>query len=491
QAELICDADGTPARMVGTVQDITDRKRTEEQIHRLAHYDGLTNLPNRRLFQDRLERALASTHRRQKLLAVLLLNLDQLKRVNDTFGPTGGDLVLRSLSERLLACIRQSDSVMPHSAEEGSVTVSRLGGDEFTILLTDIGSPQDSAKVARRILAALACPFPVGDQEVFLTGSLGISLAPSDGTDADSLLKNAGTAMNHAKKQGRNTYQFYAQDMNAAALQRLTMENALRKALGRDEFELYYQPQVDIRRWQIIGVEALIRWRHPDLGLVPPAQFIPLAEETGLIAPIGEWVLRTACTHHKAWLSAGLPPIRMSVNLSSLQFDQPDLCDIVQQILRNTAMPPECLDLELTEGILMRDAAATIKTLQRLKQLGLALAIDDFGTGYSSLSYLKRFPLDTLKIDRAFIRDVTNNADDAAITTAIIAMAHSLKLRVMAEGVETDAQLAFLREQGCDELQGYLVSKPIPAQDLPQFLRAPLPAPSQEGIAALSSGLKP
>lgn len=484
QAETAYGDDGAPGRVIGTVQDITDRKRTEEQLRTLAHYDSLTNLPNRRLFQDRLDQALKVGRRQQKLLAVLLLNIDRLKRVNDTFGHTGGDFILRSVSERLLTCVRQSDSVARRDEEEGAITISRLGGDEFTILLTDIDSPEAPAKVARRVLAALAPPFFFNDQEMFLTGCIGISLSPSDGNDTDSLLKNAGTAMDHAKKQGRNTYQFYAQDMNATAMQRLALENNLRKALGRNEFELHYQPQVDIRRWEIIGVEALIRWHHPDLGMVPPAQFIPLAEETGLIASIGEWALRTACTQHKAWLAAGLPPIRMAVNLSSLQFDQPDFCGTITQILRDTAIAPRHLELELTEGVIMRNAASTIKTLQQLKQLGITLSIDDFGTGYSSLSYLKRFPLDTLKIDRAFVKDVTSSPDDAAITTAIIAMAHSLNLRVLAEGVETEAQMAFLREQGCDDLQGYLVSKPLPAEELVQLLRVLPPCPIQDGVAA-------
>ncbi|MEW6544508.1 MAG: EAL domain-containing protein [Nitrospirota bacterium] len=470
QAEVVCGAAGTPERMFGTVQDVTDRKRAEEQIHRLAYYDGLTNLPNRRLFRDRLLQALASAQRRQSTLAILLLNLDRLKRINDTLGHSVGDQVLRGVAERLMVYVRRSDSVARH-APDGAAAVSRLGGDEFTVLLTDLESVQDAAKVARRLLKSLAKPFKVEGHEVFVTASIGLSLFPADGTDAESLLKNADAAMNHAKEQGRNVYRFYSQEMNADAAQRLTLESKLRRALDRGEFELHYQPQVDLRRWNIVGVEALIRWRHPELGTIPPAKFIPLAEETGLIHAIGEWAIRTACAQHRAWLAAGFPPIRMAVNLSSLQFEEQDLCKKIAQALRDTSMDPRYLELELTEGIVMRDAGTTIAALQRLKQLGLRLAIDDFGTGYSSLSYLKRFPIDTVKIDRAFVRDLAENSDDAAIVTAIIAMAHSLKLRALAEGVETRQQLAFLQQQGCDEFQGYLVSKPVPAEDLAQLLR--------------------
>ncbi len=401
------------------------------------------------------------------------MNLDRFKRINETLGHRVGDQLLQTVSERLVNCLRKSDSVARQGKEgAAAATVSRIGGDEFTILLTNIMSPEDPARVARRILARLAQPFTAGEQELFLTASIGISVFPSDGTDVESLLKNAGTAMSHAKEEGKNTYQFYSQAMNATAFQRLALENSLRKALDRGEFVLHYQPQVDIGRWKIIGVEALIRWKHPDLGMVPPSEFIPLAEEAGLIALIGEWTLQTACAQNKAWQDAGFAPIRMAVNISGLQFGQQNLMESITRTLHNSGLPPEHLELELTEGTIMRDAEATITTLRQFKEMGLRLAIDDFGTGYSSLSYLKRFPLDTLKIDRSFLLDFASHSDDTAIITAIIAMARSLKLRVLAEGVETEQQLAFLRQQGCDEIQGYLFSKPIPADAMTQLLQA-------------------
>lgn len=443
--------------------------RMVEQIHSLAYYDGLTHLPNRQLFKERLGQVLPYAKRYNRLAAVLFLDLDGFKRINDTLGHDLGDRLLHDTGERLVHCLRKTDSLSRISAEDH--ILSRMGGDEFTLLLPDIGHIQDAAKVAQRILGAFSEPFMLGTQEVYITASLGITICPSDGGEVDILLKNADTAMYHAKRLGGNTYQFYTQSMHAAALERLVLEGSLRKALEKNQFVLYYQPKVEIQTGRIVGLEALIRWQHPDMGLVPPIRFIPLAEESGLIAPIGQWVLRTACAQNKAWQAAGLPPLPVSANLSGRQFKQEALIESIRDVLSETGLPPQYLELELTESIIMENVETIINTLHEFKAIGVTLSVDDFGTGYSSLSYLRRFPLDSLKIDKSFIRDITSNPDEAGIIRAIVTMGHSLKLKVIAEGVETEQQLNFLREQGCDEVQGYLTGKPMPADEVPQCLK--------------------
>ncbi len=471
QAEVTLDAQGQAVWMAGTVQDISERKHAEEKIRYLAYYDGLTGLPNRQSFKERLDQALQLARRHGRSMAILYLDLDNFKRINDTLGHTVGDLLLSAVAERLRHSVRNSDRVARSGVEDLSGNVARLGGDEFTVLLAEIEHIEDAATVARRILDLLSQPLNLAGHEVVSTPSIGIAVFPNDGQDVDNLLKNADTAMYHAKEAGKNTYQFYAESMNARAVERLSLEGKLRKALEHEELLLYYQPQVDAHSGRIVGVEALIRWCNPDLGMVSPVDFIPLAEDTGIIVAIGEWVLRTACAQNRAWQTAGFAPIHVSVNLSSLQFRQRDLTAMISRVLMDTGLDPKFLELELTESVIMHNASETIAALHELKEMGLALSVDDFGTGYSSLSYLKRFPLDTLKIDRSFVKDINADSDDAAITTAIIAMAHSLNLKVIAEGVETEQQLAFLRQKGCDQVQGYLFSKPIPVADCTQLLK--------------------
>jgi diguanylate cyclase (GGDEF)-like protein/PAS domain S-box-containing protein len=473
QAEVSRDETGRAVQMAGTVQDITGRKQAEEQIAYLAYHDTLTGLPNRRLFKDRLTHTLAHSRRHGHLAATIFLDLDRFKRINDTLGHSVGDVLLQEVAKRLVNCVRKSDSVGRPFVDEFTTDVARLGGDEFTVLLTEIREIQDAAKVARRILAALLEPFYLDSQEIFVSASIGITVYPSDGEDAESLLKNAEAAMYHAKDQGKDNYQFYNDSMNAASSKKLALENRLRKALERGEFLLYYQPQLDIFTEEIIGAEALIRWRHPEMGLVFPGEFIGLAEETGLITEIGEWVLTSACLQNKAWQDAGLKRIRLAVNLSSRQFQQKELIEMISRALAMSGLDPRFLELELTESIVMPNAEEAVSTLQQLKAMGVRISLDDFGTGYSSLSYLKKFPLDTLKIDQSFLRDIASDPDSTAITKAIIAMGHSLNLRVIAEGVETEHQLAFLREQGCDEAQGYFFSPPLPADEFRLLFESP------------------
>ncbi|MDE3018598.1 MAG: EAL domain-containing protein [Nitrospirota bacterium] len=480
QGELVCNEAGRPAALVGTIQDITERKRAQEHLDFLAYYDSLTGLPNRLLYRDRLAQAVADAQRQGHLAATLLLDLDRFKLINDTLGHQQGDRLLQEVSDRLKSCVRTSDSVgrpqEDHAPlagvwERGS-SLARLGGDEFTILLNRIAGAPDAAKVARRILASLAKPFHLDGQEVFISASIGIALFPLDGESADQLLKNADTATYHAKQSGRSNYQFYSQSMNASAGERLAIENRLHKALEREEFLLHYQPLVALDTGRIIGAEALVRWQHPELGLVSPMQFIPIAEETGLIIPLGEWVLQRACAQTRVWHEMGLGGLRVAVNLSARQFQRQNLLHVVTRILLATDLNPRCLDLELTESMIMQDGESSMATLRELRALGVHLSMDDFGTGYSSLSYLRRLPLDTLKIDRSFVKDCTVNQEDATIIKAIIAMSHSLKLQVLAEGIETEEQMAFLRTAGCDEAQGYLFSRPMPAEQLTDVLKA-------------------
>lgn len=472
QAEVVFDHNDDAILMVGTVQDVTERKFAEDQIHTLAYYDTLTDLPNRRMFKEYFEKTLSRARRQDELLSILVLDLDRFKRINDTLGHTMGDLLLREVAQRLHTSLRREDFIVRNQGEPSSInSLARLGGDEFALSLIDIASVQDAARIARRALAVLAEPFLLDLQEIYITASIGISIFPHDGDNVDTLLKNADTAMYHAKAEGRNNYQYYTKSMNAAAFERLAMENSLRRALERNEFEMYYQPQLNIKTGNIVGVEALMRWHHPEMGMVSPIEFIPLAEESGLIIPMGEWGLRVACEQNKTWQDAGFPLLTISVNISSLQFRQLNLAAVVAKILNDTCLDPRYLDLELTEGTVMENAEETIATLHSLKEMGVRLSIDDFGTGYSSLSYLKQFPLHTLKVDRSFVKDLTKNADDEAITQAIIAMASSLGLKVIAEGVENEEQLRFLAKHGCDEMQGYFFSPPLSGMKITELLR--------------------
>ncbi|NDY42457.1 EAL domain-containing protein [Dissulfurirhabdus thermomarina] len=463
--------DGLPPGVMGTVQDISDRKAAERKIRHLAYHDNLTGLANRALFMEILETSVAQAKRKEALLAVLFVDIDNFKRINDSLGPEIGDRLLAEAGRRLNACVRTTDRIArPEAEEDPEPSAARLAGDEFTILLVDLASPQSAAIVARRIQEALAPPFQVEGHEVYLTASIGISVFPFDGQDAATLLKNADTAMYAAKDQGKNTYQYYTTSMTADAFRRLSLENSLRRALERGEFLLYYQPQVELETERIVGGEALVRWRHPDMGLVSPAEFIPLAEETGLIVPLGAWVLAEAARQAKAWIDAGLPPIRVAVNLSSRQFRERDLRKTVLGALEAAGLESRWLEIEITESILMERGEAAVALLREFREAGIDVAIDDFGTGYSSLGYLKHFPVTSLKIDRSFVQDIPADADDAAITAAIIAMAHQLHLKVVAEGVEDAAQLDFLRRQGCDAVQGYYFSPPVPADEFAGLL---------------------
>ncbi len=455
----LLDAYGNVCHFVVIYEDITAKKEAEERILYLAHYDTLTNLPNRSLFLDHLKLEMAHAHRNDRMLAVLFLDLDRFKLINDTLGHVFGDQLLQSVAERLRGCIREGD------------TLSRLGGDEFTCIIPDIGHPQDAVLVAQKILNSMSCSFQIEGHEVHVTPSIGIAMYPSDATDADSLIKKADAAMYHAKEQGRNTFKFYMENININNLERLKLENDLRKALEKGELLVYYQPLIDQNTGHIFSMESLLRWQHPDMGTVYPAKFISIAEETGLIIPIGEWVLRTACTQTKRWHDTGFPALRITVNLSARQFKQQNLVTMIKQVLQETGLDPHYLELELTEGIIMQNNMATLTTLRELKALGIHFSIDDFGTEYSSLSYLKRFPIDTLKIDRSFVHDITTNPDDAAIVTAIIAIAESLNLRVVAEGVENKEQAAFLCKLRCNNIQGYVYSHPLPAVGMEELLR--------------------
>jgi diguanylate cyclase (GGDEF)-like protein len=411
------------------------------------------------MFSQRLSHAIAQARRNGTQLAVLFIDLDRFKNINDTLGHEAGDNVLKGVAERLHECLRESD------------TVGRLSGDEFVVLLEGMSQSMHCADVAQKVLTAVARPFALGTQEFHLTASIGISTYPADSEDVQSLLKNADVAMYRAKELGKNNFQFYSAQMNVHTLERLALESSLRGALERNEFVLHYQPKVDIRSGRIIGMEALVRWQHPTKGLIPPMQFIPLAEETGLIVPIGEWVLRTACARNKSWQEQGLPPLCIAVNLSARQFAYENLVQDVARVLNETGLDATLLEIEITESMVMHDPEHAIELLNKLKAMGINISIDDFGTGYSSLSYLKRFPIDSLKIDRSFIKDLPLDGNDAAITRAIIAMAHGLKLKVIAEGTETGEQLSFLRADECDEMQGFYFSKPLPEHEFALLVR--------------------
>ncbi|MGV7206519.1 EAL domain-containing protein [Oxalobacteraceae bacterium A2-2] len=446
------------ASLIAVIEDIAPRKRFELELIKLANQDGLTGLANRNLLLDRLSQAISHARRAGRWVGLLFVDLDRFKNINDSLGHDAGDHVLMEVGRRLEHSVRQGD------------TVARLGGDEFVVLLSDVARSDDVASLGQKVRDALEAPFIVFGHEVAPVASIGISLYPRDGADAASLLKNADAAMYRAKRLGGDSFQFYAQDMNARTLDRLKLEAALRHALERGEFHLVYQPQLDLASGQIVGVEALVRWQPPHRPLVMPGEFIPVAEETGLIVPLGAWVLRTACAQQAAWERAGLRSVRMAVNLSARQFKQQDLVQTVSDALHASGCDPRKLELEITESVLMENPDAATAVMQQLADMGIQLSIDDFGSGYSSLSYLKRFPIHSLKIDRSFVHDIPNDSDDAAIASAVIALAHSMRLKVTAEGVEGPAQLDFLRAQRCDQIQGYCFSKPKLAKDLAVLL---------------------
>ena len=455
---------GEITQFIAIKVDITDRKTAEEQVKFLAYYDALTGLPNRTLFRDRLSKALASARRRKEKVALLFLDLDRFKTINDSLGHSVGDLLLKEVAERLKKWAREQD------------TVARLGGDEFVVVLTALMDIGDAAVAADRILKAMTPDCIVQGHLLSISCSLGISVFPDNGREPETLLKNADAAMYCAKEQGRNNFQFFTQEMNVQAVERMTLENSLRVALERNELFLVYQPQMDIATGQITGAEALLRWQHPVLGLVPPDKFIPIAENSGLIIPIGEWVLKTACVQARQWQDEGLPAIPVAVNVSAIQLRHNRFLQVVEKVLDEAGLRSQYLELELTEGLLFSNADLTLSLLQELSEMGLKLSIDDFGTGYSSLSYLRHFPVCKLKIDRSFVQAMTVNSDDAAITSTIINMGKSLNLTVIAEGVENEEQMSFLRDHGCDEIQGYYFSRPLAVADFPAKVRGTLSA---------------
>ncbi len=455
--------------LAGTVQDITLRKEAEDRIRHLALHDSLTGLPNRQLFQENVEQSIALARRNSLLLAILFIDLDRFKIVNDTLGHSVGDELLKQAALRMQQCLRETDTVTRVPDMQLDV-VARQGGDEFAIMLTNLTQSDQAARVGQRLLAALARPFALGGQEISISASIGISIYPIDGSDVVTLMKHADAAMYHAKERGKNNFQFFLPSMNQAVLSKLALERELRRALAENQFVLFYQPQVDLATGAIIGCEALIRWQHPERGMVMPLEFIPLAEECGLITPIGEWVLRTACRHGSQWRKAGFTQLTLSINWASQNFNQKNSIELVKQVLAGSGFAAGQLELEMTEGSVMQDTENVIALLHQLKALGVKLSIDDFGTGFSSLNYLKRFPIDTLKIDRAFVSGIPERPEDIAITTAIISFAQALHLNVVAEGVETEAQAEFLRAHACDCAQGYLYSRPVPQEEMTRLL---------------------
>ncbi|MFD2097463.1 EAL domain-containing protein [Corallincola platygyrae] len=450
-------------------------KSNEEKLRYLAYYDELTDLPNRQMFNEYLARGISQAKRDKKKAALLFIDLDQFKRFNDTLGHAFGDKLLTKVSDQLKNTLRPNDYVSRNhgvSATNEELELARLGGDEFTICLTDVSHNADIARVANRVIESVSQPMLVDNYEVMVTPSIGIAVYPDDGEEIETLLKNADTAMYSAKDAGRGCFQFYSNEMNAKALQRLRMENELRKAIENQELRVLYQPKVDVEKREFIGVEALVRWENPERGMVSPAEFIPLAEESGLIIDIDHWVLKTACAQAVEWQQTLGIEIPVAVNVSALNFKQDDLVEQIQKALSMTGLPPSQLELEMTESVVMRDVEENTVRLNKLKAMGASISVDDFGTGYSSLSYLKRLPIDQVKIDRSFVRDIEESAEDRAIVNAIIAMATSLKLDVLAEGVETDEQTRLLKQAGCQRLQGFLYARPMPAEEAAALLKA-------------------
>jgi len=450
---------GRAVRIVGVAMDLTDRKVAEQRIAHMAHHDALTGLPNRVLLRDRIQQAIARAHRNQAQLAVLFIDLDRFKNINDSLGHQLGDRLLQSVASRILACVREGD------------TVSRVGGDEFVIVIPEIESSADASAVASKILEVLGAAFHLHGNDLHVAASIGISLYPADGGDAETLMRNADTAMYHAKDSGRGNAQYFTQHMNVAAQQRLTLENALRRALEAREFELHYQPLFDLRDRSVTGFEALLRWNRPGAGQVAPGEFITVAEESGLIVPMGEWVLREALRQAHAWQAEGRA-LHMSVNVSANQLSRPSFVERLRRLLQETGVDPGTIELEVTEGVIVAGAGEAREAIDQIAALGVGIAIDDFGTGYSGLAYLKRLPIDTVKIDQSFVRDLTVDPDDAAIVTAIVAMARSLGVDVIAEGVETEEQVAELKRLGCNRAQGYLLARPMNAAAASRLLRS-------------------
>ncbi|MEO5695952.1 MAG: EAL domain-containing protein [Burkholderiaceae bacterium] len=461
--------DGKAQRLV-YLREVNDRRQDDARLNAIANYDSLTGLPNRALFRDRLESAMERSRRSGAPLALMFLDLDRFKVVNDSLGHEVGDRLLRHVAHQITHCLREVDS-LTRGAAESPITVSRLGGDEFTVIAESIGGSEDAALIAQRILDALTSPFTFGTEEIVISASIGISMFPTDDVDLDGLIRHTDMAMYRSKSLGRGTYTFFSDDLNAAVSARLSLEGGLRRALEREEFVLNYQPKVDLRTGEVTGVEALIRWHCPGRGTVPPDRFISVLEDTGLVLPVGAWAIRAACADLAGWDRMGLPPLRMAVNVSARQFRHQHFAALVEDTLREYYIDPNRLEIELTETLLMEDNEVNRSVLANFARIGVRLAIDDFGTGHSSLSYLKRFNIDTLKIDRSFVSELPDNADDAAIASAVVALGHSLNMRVVAEGVETERQADFLRGLGCDEMQGYLLSRALPAAEIAAWVR--------------------
>ncbi len=490
EAELVTADSGAAVRIVGTFQDVTERMLAEMQIHALAYYDELTGLPNRPHFKELLNEAIEKAKRGHQLVAVLFLDLDRFKRINDTLGHSVGDMLLKEVSNRLREVVRSSDILSRANRELNDLVLARIGGDEFTLVLPELLRIHDAAKVARRLLDAIASPFTLQGQEVFVSLGIGIAVYPVNGDNVDALLKNADTALSCAKKQGGNSFQFYSRSMNATAFERLSLEACLRRALERHELVAHYQPQVSLQTGQVVGVEALVRWRRPDHGLLLPGAFLPVAEEAGLIRQIDSQVLHMACLQSKAWGETLRRSVRVAVNVSNQQFQEPGLAEIIGSELRTCSLDAHLLELELTESIMMQNPETAIDTVQRLRALGVELSIDDFGTGYSCLNHLRRLQVNRLKVDRSFVRDIATSADNVSIVKAIIAMAQSLGLEVIAEGVETEEQLEILTEHGCDQVQGNLISVPVDASAMSHLLAVGIPLPRLT-LAAVSAGGEP
>jgi diguanylate cyclase (GGDEF)-like protein/PAS domain S-box-containing protein len=444
--------------------DLSNNEQSRERITHLAYHDALTSLPNQSLFKDRLKQAIALSSRSDQMQAVLLLNVDRFKTINDSLGYTAGDQMLQAIAQRLTSCVRESD------------TVARFGADEFAVLLMQLGRSHDAANTAKAIKQAVEQAFLIDGRELFITSSIGISVYPQDGRDTPTLLKSAGVALQRAKEKGRGDYEFYTSGHTSDALKQLLLESQMRPGLERGEFVVEYQPQVDVKTFRLVGMEALVRWNHPALGMLQPSDFIQLAEDNGMITQIGDWVLRTAFAQNKLWLDSGFSPMRLSVNVSARQFQQSAFIATICDVLKETNLDPALLELELTEGSIMKEPEKATDKLNKLRDLGIKIAIDDFGTGYSSLSYLKRFPIDTLKIDKTFVADVSTNEDDAAIAKAIVMLGHALDMSVIAEGVETPQQLEYLTSLGCDVIQGYLFSPPLSTESFTELLMEQLRA---------------
>ena len=459
-AAPIHDRGGWVTGAVIVFHDVSAARKMSLQLSHLAQHDVLTDLPNRMLLNDRLQQAITMARRHGYRIAVLFMDLDRFNHINDSLGHVVGDQLLQAVAARLERSVRESD------------TVGRQGGDEFVVVLSELVAAENAGISAAKLLAALTLPYHIGPHDVSVPVSIGVSIYPDDAEDAETLINNADTAMYHAKENGRNNYQFFRQEMNIRAVERQFIEGSLRVALERNEFSLYYQPKIDLGSGAITGVEALLRWRHPERGFIPPAEFVPIAEDTGLILPIGQWVLREACRQSREWLDAGFAPMPMAVNISAVEFRSKDFVESVREILAESKLDPRCLELELTESVLMKHAESTVAMLKSLKDIGVQLTVDDFGTGYSSLSYLRQFPVDSLKVDQSFVHEISSHPDDAAIVSAVISMGNSLKKRVIAEGVETREQLDFLTAEGCEEAQGYYFNRPMVANQFAKLLEA-------------------